>query len=1534
MLIWLNSRYARKLYAAFSIFFSVSTCISPIAQAFADTNEMSAAERSELFNQAKTYKDQNKALTNEIKSFRSQGTINYGNQSFPADKIPYYNTGQLPTGINHYHDGEDSPTTMDDLYQDGYNAKSSACSPVDKGDPGYQEYQFCLGKQAAAKHYDEAGTNGYLSQAQSMRAQAQQRNPYTTLGIDPNTLPDGPSSVCTQQTTSLPEYVTDLVCSEIKTQDIVIAEVPSTSSMTYTYPECIDGGELSDNRSTCNDTVYSCPEGGQLNGTTCTNEQPTIVTYSYTSPVCPTGYDLSANQDSCDQYVYSCPDGGTLNGTTCTKYDAADVHYTGPAKCVNTNLESAGYKSSKNTMSILCEDDEVKVTARGAGSDGGGIYEGDFYYSIDFATQYNQDTVIPVAGDWSGSQKQGALDITGGCNNGQCSYSFRLGRAGNAWTAASVTCPSGYSENGGGCSNTRFRYTEPLTATCSDVWVLETKPWKDNTDGAKALCGNVAGSIGSITTVMADFGTVEFSDPRTPEYSCPTGSTLEGTQCKTTYPATSTHYTTNPGCMGGYTYIDGTQTGGTKTCESTSYTCPPEYEQLDNQTCQINYPATEENTITQPGCFTGNPVTIDEAMFIRCEAMRGGTWINVGSVLIDGSQYFEGYTDIPVSCNFDESDEEQRFGIFESSGSRNLYVDRVYLPTSTLDHALSIEAEDGSAAPAVPVNPYSDLNAFNGMAHFVSAPTAKNNPTAWIRGTTEMGIDRFTNAPVTATFRLRTDSSTYYSIDPNSNMSVVASGPYDTDSVNQAEIMVNGANTITVTDQVGVALFDHELNVIESQSFSDASALGSYLNTVSDGTLVGLVTIGTYGDPMALIKTVGPSLLSFGIGQNTIDNLPNNGSFALLSVKNGRKFYTSYEPSNTDGVSSPEISVQEYVNGNSGVLCVSQSYVCPEGYITEGQRCTAPDEIKDKLESDPRCKYLDDPTGEQITYLCTSDQQNECTEPRAGCDTDSGGSGDCSPMNQGCELVSSECIEYDEIEQSDTFGQCLATEHHYKCPQPAQDVSSLSCNYQPMCWDGGCFDQETKCKPVEIENVSTINETCQKVILEGVVFCPAQPVYGYKNGVYQQVGVEPSGNCEYTTEPNCLMEDRQVDEDGNWVSEIGFACWSEQQNYCTDLEGDADCELSDQSCSIESELGTGNCLNEDYVYTCSRGLTLPTDECTQDFANAATAMEMTTKTGNYIDPNAFDASQVKIFSGEFSRCDRRKAAWGGIDFGTKNCCNIDSPDPKSNAQTFGSVITSTGSALVENAYSYGSAYAYDTMMQSDLFADSAMAAWQNGILTDQATMGVANWSPDLSVGYLGFAISTTPGASMAATSFSSAMTSGATKTFQLANVGSFNLTFTPADFYIAAAIMLFNLYQAALQCDETDYMTSVKKRGKLCYTTGTWCQHKDCGLFGCVCDKYRTGSCCFNSLLARIVNEQGRAQLGLDMKQCDGFTIDQMQQLDWSQIDLTEFMAEVLSNTQNHLPTDEDIEKMQEKLRQQAIDAAENDQQRKAATEY
>ena len=97
-------------------------------------------------------------------------------------------------------------------------------------------------------------------------------------------------------------------------------------------------------------------------------------------------------------------------------------------------------------------------------------------------------------------------------------------------------------------------------------------------------------------------------------------------------------------------------------------------------------------------------------------------------------------------------------------------------------------------------------------------------------------------------------------------------------------------------------------------------------------------------------------------------------------------------------------------------------------------------------------------------------------------------------------------------------------------------------------------------------------------------------------------------------------------------------------------------------------------------------------------------------------------------------------------------------------------------------------------------------------------------------------------------------------------------------------------------CRATDQRTALAKTQRLCHYVGTTCEKKVTGL-GCV--ETAEKHVCFNSRLARILNEQGRPQLGRDFgnpikPDARGFTIDEFAKLDFSKMDLSEFIADIV----------------------------------------
>ena len=109
-------------------------------------------------------------------------------------------------------------------------------------------------------------------------------------------------------------------------------------------------------------------------------------------------------------------------------------------------------------------------------------------------------------------------------------------------------------------------------------------------------------------------------------------------------------------------------------------------------------------------------------------------------------------------------------------------------------------------------------------------------------------------------------------------------------------------------------------------------------------------------------------------------------------------------------------------------------------------------------------------------------------------------------------------------------------------------------------------------------------------------------------------------------------------------------------------------------------------------------------------------------------------------------------------------------------------------------------------------------------------------------------------------------------------------------------------------CDQTSMETAMAAGSGYCHEVGKYCKKK-IPLLGCV--QKATSYCCFNSKLARIIHEQGRPQLKnfdgwgkAGSPQCRGFTPDEFQALDFSKIDMTEYVEDMVKKATDEIQTD------------------------------
>ena len=94
-------------------------------------------------------------------------------------------------------------------------------------------------------------------------------------------------------------------------------------------------------------------------------------------------------------------------------------------------------------------------------------------------------------------------------------------------------------------------------------------------------------------------------------------------------------------------------------------------------------------------------------------------------------------------------------------------------------------------------------------------------------------------------------------------------------------------------------------------------------------------------------------------------------------------------------------------------------------------------------------------------------------------------------------------------------------------------------------------------------------------------------------------------------------------------------------------------------------------------------------------------------------------------------------------------------------------------------------------------------------------------------------------------------------------------------------------------CSSAEKALDQKDDKGLCHKLGSYCSDKVLG----ICVTSKDAYCCFESKLSRILQEQGRPQIGKPWgkpksETCKGFTLDEFSHLDLSVMDFSEVYAE------------------------------------------
>ncbi len=342
---------------------------------------------------------------------------------------------------------------------------------------------------------------------------------------------------------------------------------------------------------------------------------------------------------------------------------------------------------------------------------------------------------------------------------------------------------------------------------------------------------------------------------------------------------------------------------------------------------------------------------------------------------------------------------------------------------------------------------------------------------------------------------------------------------------------------------------------------------------------------------------------------------------------------------------------------------------------------------------------------------------------------------------------------------------------------------------------------------------------------------------------------------------------------------VNASCWKYEATFsCEDTASVDSCQpMRDRSCG---QIGStclstdpdGKCVSVGMSFSCpdkpltttqqtvcdtafcqsGSGCFETTSKADKDFGIAAAMVEVSREAGVY----GIEGGRIEIFKGFREECSVK--GLGGLEL--NSCCNPSGGGAGYKNSALMSTALSAGGgvagSLGGSVVKAGSAYVYDALYQQSGSAlmDKALGAMNSAA----SNLG----SSTTNFGAYGFDFS-----------------------FSVANGFEF-VGFDPTSFAISIAIQLITQW---LSCTPEEKVHAMKKGQNLCVFVESYCASKIPIIN--VCIEVKQVSCCFNSILAKSVNRQGRAQLGMAMNQCGGFDQAQLKALDFSRIDLSEFIA-------------------------------------------
>ena len=334
-----------------------------------------------------------------------------------------------------------------------------------------------------------------------------------------------------------------------------------------------------------------------------------------------------------------------------------------------------------------------------------------------------------------------------------------------------------------------------------------------------------------------------------------------------------------------------------------------------------------------------------------------------------------------------------------------------------------------------------------------------------------------------------------------------------------------------------------------------------------------------------------------------------------------------------------------------------------------------------------------------------------------------------------------------------------------------------------------------------------------------------------------------------------------------WASAITYTCGSGSGEAVTDdgcegLERREDCKLTESKCLGRDESGNCTMLTKTFVCgggtqeivtgkdcdgeLCIAGICEPSKpETSEDFLEGIAVWEILRQAGIY-----GEVEGDMIFKGTDSGCTVKMMGF--------SCCRNDvegtAGSMSNSALSIGlEVGLDAGTELIKWL---GSPYVYDIL--------NSFESTQGVLQALYGSAGSGVYSPSFS--YYGVSVG-------------------------ISSAGSLTLEFSPTAFLASIALEMAAEY---FSCTDEDRMHALRKSRGLCHYVGSFCDKES----GAGCLEKRETWVCFNSKLARTVQEEGRKQLGIgwgtpERPVTRGFTLEEFQSLDFTKMDLRPVVAEI-----------------------------------------